>query len=342
MIEKEDFENLNQKRATGFNKFFVWAVSIETPEFESYCEPVGNLEDIVRVNTRKSPMTENSNWRMFGTDILMKQISGGFRILFGYFNKTSGKDFKKAEHFLSTIGIHPVRIRSETLYSIGMSRGKYHKYLLREYRAGAERFQAYFKDDHYKPEHRLIEERLETDWFEGIRPYQLVLHRPNANEILINGNGIVLFSKFEDGLKVANEIIEKALEDRRKIDHKVEHVGMSVIPNLPIRIVERNPLYISITSKEQDKESLANKMMKHLSASFSSYGGTREDGAYHFILQREVIDNESNFIASSFTLNIYNDLVIVNPASDSSLVDIIEIFYGIERFFRVSTNWLEN
>ena len=43
---------------------------------------------------------------------------------------------------------------------------------------------------------------------------------------------------------------------------------------------------------------------------------------------------------SSFAVNIFDSEVIVSPTSESDNTDIVDIFYGVERFFRVEENWL--
>ena len=137
-------------------------------------------------------------------------------------------------------GFSPIHIASSTLYAFAKRSKDKDDYILKEYRAGAEKFQAYFKDEHYDHSERKIEERLENDWNDCIRPYQIVLHRSSSDEVSIYANGLILFSKFQGGLEVANAITKIAIEDRIRLNERVKDVRYSVIPNLPIRIVSLN------------------------------------------------------------------------------------------------------
>jgi hypothetical protein len=344
MIAKNDFEYLNPNRANGFNGFFLWPVLLKSGNDNPKTEMVGEAMGLERLSFELSSLGSKESGRMFGTDILLRKIEENYYVAFGYFNKVSGRDYKKGEELLRNFGFSPIHIASSTLYAFAISSKDKRDYVLREYRAGAEKFQAYFKDDHYDGSERRIEERLENDWNDGIRPYRIVLHRSSSDEVSIYGNGLVLFSKFEGGLDVANAIAEIAIEDRRLLNDKVKDVRYSVVPNLPIRIVERSPLRIRVSSNKVDKEKLADKIIKHLGSRFASYGGTNNEGTYHFILQREFkreSDEQGTFLVlSSFAVNIFDGEVIVSPTSESETSDIVEIFYGVERFFRVKENWL--
>ncbi len=340
MIAKNDFEYLNPNRANGFNRFFLWPVLLKLEKDNLKTERVKEAMGLERFSFELSSLGNKKSNRMFGTDILLKKIEGNYYVAFGYFNKVSGRDYKNGEELLRNFGYFPIHIASSTLYAFARRSKDNNDYVLREYRAGAEKFQAYFKDDHYDHSERLIEERLENDWNDGIRPYQIVLHRSSSDEVSVYSNGLILFSKFEGGLEVANAVTEIAIEDRKRLNERVKDVRYSVIPNLPIRIVERSPLRIKVSSDKVDKERLADKIIKHLGSNFASYGGTNDKGTYHFILQRESEEDGTFLILSSFAVNIFDGEVIVSPTSESETTDIVEIFYGVERFFRVKENWL--
>ena len=342
MIVKNDFEHLNPNRANGFNRFFLWPVLLKSRNDGLITEMVGEAIGLERLSFEQLSLGNKESSRMFGTDILLRKIEGNYYVAFGYFNKSTGTDYKKGEELLRNFGFFPIHITSSTLYAFARGSKDKGDYVLREYRAGAEKFQAYFKDDHYDRSERRIEERLENDWNDGIRPYQIVLHRSHSDEVFIYGNGLVLFSKFQGGLEVANAITEIAIADRRRLNDRVKDIRYSVIPNLPIRIVERLPLRIRVSSDSVDKEKLAEKIIKHLGSNFASYGGTNNEGTYHFILQRESDKDGTFLILSSFAVNIFNSEVIVSPTSESDTTDIVEIFYGVERFFRVEENWLRD
>lgn len=342
MIVKNDFEHLNLNRANGFNRFFLWPVLLksgyETQETGLVSENIG----LKKFSFELSSSGDKESSRMFGTDILLKKIQGNYYVAFGYFNKVSGRDYKKGEQQLRNSGFLPIHIASSTLYAFAKRSKDKDDYILKEYRAGAERFQAYFKDDHYNVSERKIEERLENDWKDAIRPYQIVLHRSRSDEVSIYDNGLILFSVFQGGLEVANAITEIAIEDRMRLDKRVKDVKYSVIPNLPIRIVERSPLRIKVYSNKIDKKKFADKIIKYLGSRFASYGGTNDKGTYHFILQKENDTDGTIHILSSFAVNIFDNEVIVSPTSESDNTDIVDIFYGVERFFRVEEKWLRS
>ncbi|MHB1492099.1 MAG: hypothetical protein ACYCSG_01355 [Thermoplasmataceae archaeon] len=341
MITKDNFEKLNPKRRSGFNKFFIWPVVFNQEDIPPAVSMERVSSSLIRLSIPDSLMKGLDDHYVFGSDVMLECEDSKYCVAFGYFNKRSGRDYKKGEALLKYLGIKPIPLRSESIYSIALSKNDYNNYVLREYRAGAEKFQSYFKDDHYVLRERLIEERLENDWKEGIRPYQILLHRPNSDEISVYGNGLIFFSRFEDGLEIANKISQIAIRDHKAIVEKVKNVKISVIPDIPIQIIERAPFYISIDSESIDKEKLADKLIKYLGTSFTSYGGNKDDGTYHFNLQRELSDGEKISVTSSYAVSIQQRELILNPTTESSLADIIEIYYGIERFFRIKENWLD-
>lgn len=343
IIYKEEFEHLSKNRSTGFNRSFLWPVVIKSlskdVKIEKMEDPSLSLE---KLSFKETSLAYEESVKTFGKDIMLKNIVGNYYVAFGFFNMTSGRDYTKSEKLLRMFGIRPIYIASSSLYSFGIGlKGKL-DYKLREYRAGAQKFQSYFKDDHFSKSERKIEERLENDWNDGIKPYQIVLHRNSNDAVSIYGNGLILFNKFEGGLKLANYMSTIAIGERKHLDNKVKDVSFSVLPNLPIRIVEKSPLFIDVNIKGEEKRKLAEQIIKSLSSSFVSYGGAFEESTCHFILQRESNIEGSVRILSSFALNIFNDKVIVSPISESDNADLVDIFYGIERLVKVKEKWLDS
>lgn len=335
MIIKDDFNILNNVRNSGFNRIFLWPVNVSKDMRTVGFETSNHEGKIIKLSPSAESQIRESFYKLFGSDILFKPIKDGYGLLFGYFNRSSSNDHKNAESLLQAFGLNPIPIKSETMYSFAMNRNYYPSYTLREYRAGAEKFQSYFKDDHYDYSKKLIEERLEKDWTDSIRPYQIVFHRPNSDEIAIYGNGLILLTKLSSGIDIASRISEIAIKDYEIISGRASNVRISIIPDLPIKVKEIFPLFIPITSSGVDKEAAANKLIRHLGSSFIIYGGSSDDGTYYFNLQKEITEENKVKITSSFAMNIRNDEVIMYPTEAISKLDVIEVYYGIERFFPI-------
>ena len=335
MIIKEDFNILNNVRNYGFNRIFIWPVNISGDMRADGLKTSYHEGGVIKLSPSAERQIRERFYKLFGSDILFKPLQDGYGLLFGYFNRSSSKDHKNAESLLQSLGLNPIPIKSETMYSFAMNRDYYPNYTLREYRAGAEKFQSYFKDDHYDYSKKLIEERLEKDWYDSIRPYQIVFHRPNSDEIVIYGNGLILLTKLTLGIDIANRISEIAIKDYNIISGRASNVRISIIPDLPIKVKEIFPLFIPITSSSVDKEAAANKLIRHLGGSFIIYGGSTEDGTYYFNLQKEIAEENRIKITSSFAINIRKDEIIMYPTEAITKSDVIEVYYGIERFFPI-------
>ena len=209
LIDYESFGKLSQERGSGFNLYFVWPVFSK-----DIIDTVGKLpNETVGNGTYKILLTDeekvSSKDRMlFGIDFLLKLLDGKeYALAFGVINKSSWRDIIKAHQLLKNLGLKTVPARADSLYQFLMNKKNYEGYLLREYRSGATKLQSYFKDDNVIENDRMILEKLENDWTDGLRPYNATLRKPSSSiRIKIDGRGIITMPIVPEDMEVVNTL----------------------------------------------------------------------------------------------------------------------------------------
>ena len=249
LIDYESFGKLSQERGSGFNLYFVWPVFSK-----DIIDTVGKLpNETVGNGTYKILLTDeekvSSKDRMlFGIDFLLKLLDGKeYALAFGVRNKSSCRDIIKAQQLLKNLGLNTVPARADSLYQFLMNKKNYEGYLLREYRSGATKLQSYFKDDNVIENDRMILEKLENDWTDGLRPYNATLRKPSSSiRIKIDGRGIITMPIVPEDMEVVNTLILKMVNEHQTIREMIKRAKIDRIEIRNLMLLGHSNLIIKL------------------------------------------------------------------------------------------------
>ena len=153
----------------------------------------------------------------------------------------------RAQQLLRNLGLNTAPAEADSLYQFLMNKKNYAGYLLREYRGGATKFQSYFKDDNVTEDSRLIFEKLENDWKDGLRPYKATLRKLGSSiRIQIDGRGIITMPIVPEDTEVLNTIIQKMIRDHLTIREMVNKAKMEKLETRNLQLFGHSNLVLAL------------------------------------------------------------------------------------------------
>ena len=350
LIEYDSFKKLSQERGSSFNLYFVWPTfskSINEALSRLPSEVVGKHSFRIWLNDDNKLTTKDL--MLFGIDLLLEIARGDeYAVVFGVINKSSWRDLIRAQQLLRSLGFNTVPARSDSLFQFLMNQENYTGYLLKEYRSGATKLQSYFKDDNVDEDSRLIYERLENDWKDGLRPYKATLRKPGSSiKIQIDGRGIITMPIVPEDTEVLNTLIQKMIEDHRIIRKTVNRAKLEKLEirnlqlfghsNLVVKL--RVPTKVSHVDSNEDSlmgDDTVDNFIGYLEESAGVYGKSidKESCSFNLLYDDAYPTNESKF-TSSFSVDIRLGKILVSPTFQPQLQDLLHLYFGIDKYFQI-------
>lgn len=350
LIHYNTYRRLSPERGTGFNLYFAWPVfskNIGETIAKLPSEKLDKKLYRLLLDQVEKPLSKGK--LLFGIDLLLELSEGTeYAVALGVINKSSWRDLITAQELLRNLGLNTVPMRADSLYQFLMNTKNYEGYLLREYRSGATKLQSYFKDDNIADADRLIYERLENDWRDGLRPYKATLKKLRSSiKIQIDGRGIITMPILPEETQVLNLLIQKMIKDHITVRVMVKKAKMErlEIPrlqlfghtNLILRLRTENKVSMPAPKDESLKESdTVENFIKYLEESAGVYGKRVEEGYCSFnLLYEETSQFAENRFSSSFSVDIRPKTILVSPTFPPMLQDLLHLYYSIDRYFQV-------
>ena len=154
-----------------------------------------------------------------GSDLILLKLTEYFALSTGTLEKKSNKYLTGLMALLRVYNAVPVSIPRTLMFSAATV--PFEDFMIKEYRAGAEKIQSYFKD-HFSPneEERDIDIRLEQDKKLGLLPYRSTFAQPQkgfkSKPVEVFENGLFLTAYPEENFEFIRPFLNKIIKGTEK------------------------------------------------------------------------------------------------------------------------------
>jgi hypothetical protein len=276
------------------------------------------------------------------SDFVVAKLSKNYGIAAGTLEKKAQKFYNIATERMKNFGIVPVYIPKLTLFDIAMN--PFDDYMLKEFRAGAEQQQSYFKD-HRMPgnNYRRIESRLEQDRKMGLLPYRTAFAIPKkgfkTKTVEVFSNGLFVTNYLEENIIFISEFLKRVVnETKARFEESAKvKVGQNewskqylVQADLEIDI---DPYFYDqqFDTFSKNAESLVEPKFYKIGRLFDK---ENKEGAFHSIFTTDLAEYDP--LEAHYTVNIEKGKIGVCPVySKNDLWYLTKLLHTIDSYFPI-------
>jgi len=276
------------------------------------------------------------------SDFVVAKISKNYGLVAGTLEKKTQKFYNIATEQMKTFGIVPVNIPKLTLFDIAMN--PFDGYMLKEFRAGAEQQQSYFKDHRIPGNYyRRIENRLEQDREMGLLPYRTAFAIPKkgykTKTVEVFSNGLVVTNFLKENFGFISEFLKRVVNETK--DRFEESAKVKVGQNeWSKQYLVKADLEIAVESKfyEQQFDTFSKNAESLLEPKFYKIGrlfdNVNKEGTFHSIFTSGLA--ESDFLEAHYTVSIEKGKIGVSPVySKNDLWYLTKLLHTIDNYFPI-------
>ncbi len=336
-ILRESLKHLNQNRGD-FSHYYVRPVYFQSgfdSVQNSFPELQTDLPEALHLGIEKRLSNLNS-------DFVIAKITENYGISAGTLEKKSQKYYDLTIENMKNYGIVPVSIPKLTLYDIAKS--PFEGYMLKEFRAGAEQQQSYFKDQKVPGNNlRHIESRLEQDRIMGLLPYRTAFSISKvgykSKTVEVFSNGLFVTNYLEENFNFIIQFLQRVVKETKA--RFEESAKVRVEQNEWSRqYLVKADLELKVEQKfyNQQFETFAKNAETLIDPKFFKIGRLfdieNKEGAFHSIFTTDSVEYDP--LEAHYTINIEKGKIGISPVfSKNDLWFLTKLLHTIDSYFPI-------
>jgi hypothetical protein len=276
------------------------------------------------------------------SDFVVSKLSKNYGIATGTLEKKSLKFYNVASERMKDYGIVPVYIPKLTLFNVAMK--PFEDYMLKEFRAGAEQQQSYFKD-HRVPgnDYRRIENRLEQDRAMGLLPYRTAFAIPKkglkTKTVEVFSNGLFITNYLKENINFITEFLERVVIETKARFEESAKVKVSQNKWSKQYLVKADlEVGVEPTFYDQQFDTFSKNAESLVEPKFYKIGRLfdveNKEGAFHSIFASDSSENAT--LEAHYTIDIEKGKISISPVySKNNLWYVTKLLHTIDSYFPI-------